>query len=99
MGTIGISNHAFLYDLQFWQVRRIIRGYNRRNRFTHQLLGEMIYATLHIMRDPKGKTAANIFPELFEDDEEEEEQSQPPLTDEERKELQELMKANPFLKI
>jgi len=60
----------------------------------------MIYATLHIMRDPKGKTAANIFPELFEDDEEEEEeQSQPPLTDEERKELQELMKANPFLKI
>lgn len=58
----------------------------------------MIYATLHIMRDPKGKTAANIFPELFEDDEEEEEQSSP-LTDEDRKELQELMKANPFLKI
>lgn len=51
------------------------------------------------MRDPKGKTAANIFPELFKDEEEEEEQSQSPLTDEERKELQELMAANPFLKI
>ena len=59
----------------------------------------MIYATLHIMRDPQGKTAANIFPELFEDDEEEEEEQSSPLPDEERKELQELMKANPFLKI
>ena len=32
MGEIGISRREFLYELRFWEVRRIIRGYRRRQR-------------------------------------------------------------------
>ena len=32
MGEIGISRREFLFDLRFWEVRRIIRGYRRRQR-------------------------------------------------------------------
>lgn len=32
VGEIGISRHEFLYDIQFWEVRRIIRGYYKRHR-------------------------------------------------------------------
>ena len=95
MGEIGIDHHTFMYDLTFWQVRRIIRGYRKRSTLTHQLLAEMVYASIHTMRDPKGKTVKDMFPMLFEDDDDEE--PAPPLTEEERKELQELMKANPTI--
>ena len=57
-----------MYDLRFWEVRRIVRGYRRRDRLKHQLLAECVYASIHVMRDPKGKTVADIFPMLFEDD-------------------------------
>ena len=68
MGEIGIPRREFLYDLHFWEVRRIIRGYRRRDRLKHQLLAECVYATIHTMRDPKGKTVADMFPMLFNDD-------------------------------
>lgn len=32
MGEIGIPRREFLYELRFWEVRRIIRGYRRRQR-------------------------------------------------------------------
>ena len=32
MGEIGIPRREFLFDLRFWEVRRIIRGYRRRQR-------------------------------------------------------------------
>lgn len=32
MGEIGIQRREFLYDIRFWEVRRIIRGYRRRQR-------------------------------------------------------------------
>ena len=68
MGEIGIPRREFLYDLRFWEVRRIIRGYRRRNSLTHQLLAECVYAAIHVMRDPKGKTVADMYPMLFDDD-------------------------------
>lgn len=68
MGEIGIPRREFLYDLHFWEVRRIIRGYRQRDRLKHQLLAECVYATIHTMRDPKGKTVADMFPMLFNDD-------------------------------
>ena len=40
------------------------------------------------MRDSKGKTVRDIFPQLFEDDERDE----PPITEEDVAELQELMR-------
>ena len=77
MGEIGISRREFLYDIRFWEVRRIIRGYRRRDTLKHQLLAECAYATIYAMRDPKGKTVADIFPMLFDDDDEDDE---PPIT-------------------
>lgn len=78
MGEIGIPRREFLYDIRFWEVRRIIRGYRRRDWLKHQLLAECVYAAIHVMRDPQGKTVADMFPMLFEYDDDDE----PPLTKE-----------------
>ena len=32
MGEIGIPRHEFLHELSWWEIRCIIRGYNRRHR-------------------------------------------------------------------
>lgn len=89
MGEIGIPRREFLYDLRFWEVRRIIRGYRRRDWLKHQLLAECVYAAIHVMRDPQGKTVADMFPMLFEYDEDDE----PPLTKEDVADLQAEMDA------
>ena len=65
VGEIGIQRREFLYDLRFWEVRRIVRGYRKRNRLTNQLLAESVYATIHVMRDPKGKTPRDFFSSIF----------------------------------
>jgi hypothetical protein len=70
--------------VSFWEVRRIIRGYRKRNRLTQQLLAQCAYASIFAMRDPQGKTAADLFPELFDDDE-------PPITEEEADDLVRMM--------
>lgn len=87
MGEIGIPRREFLYEIRFWEVRRIIRGYRRRDWLKHQLLAECAYATIYAMRDPKGKTVADIFPMLFDDEDDDE----PPITEDEAAELQQLM--------
>jgi hypothetical protein len=86
VGEIGIPRREFLYDLQFWEVRRIVRGYRRRDRLKHQLMAECAYAAIFAMRDPKGKTARDLFPALFEDDDDEKEPVM--LSDDEIAELQ-----------
>jgi hypothetical protein len=88
VGEIGIPRREFLYDLRFWEVDAIIRGYRRRNRLMHQLLAEIVYTTTYSMRDPKGKTVEGMFPMLFEDEEEED---TPIMTKEDSDELQQLM--------
>ena len=92
MGEIGITRHDFLYDIQFWEVRRIIRGYRKRNRLIHQLLAECVYATVHVMRDPEGKRVEDFFPDIFKEEEyTEEEIAESDLTDEEFSDLQGLI--------
>ena len=88
MGEIGIPRREFLYDLRFWEVRRIVRGYRKRDRLKHQLMAECAYAAIYTMRDPKGKTVADMFPQIFEDDDYDDE---PPITDDEAADLQALM--------
>jgi hypothetical protein len=90
VGEIGIPRREFLYEIQFWEVRRIIRGYRRRDILKHQLLAEVVYAATFSMRDPRGKTVKDMFPSIFA---EEKENVAPTLTDEDRNELQELMNA------
>lgn len=77
MGEIGIPRREFLYDIRFWEVRRIVRGYRNRNRLTNQLLAESVYATIHVMRDPKGKTPRDYFPSLFPTDDDDATDSAP----------------------
>lgn len=89
MGEIGISRREFLYDIRFWEVRRIIFGYRRRDRLKHQLLAECAYAAIYAMRDPNGKTAEDLFPGIFEDDDEN--KATPEMSDEDYNELQDLM--------
>ena len=87
MGEIGIPRREFLYDIRFWEVRRIIRGYRRRDILKHQLLAECAYAAIYAMRDPKGKNVEDLFPSLFADDED----AEPPITEEDRQSLVALM--------
>ena len=90
MGEIGIPRREFLYDIRFWEVRRIIRGYRRRDLLKHQLMAECVYAATYAMRDSKGKTVSDMFPMLFEFDDDDDE---PPLTKEDVAELQAEMDA------
>lgn len=76
--------------MTFWEVRRIIRGYRRRHRLTHQLLAECVFAGMYAMRDPQGKTPKDMFPELFEDDDE---YSGPAISEDEVSELQDMMRS------
>ena len=88
MGEIGIPRREFLYDIQFWEVRRIIRGYRQRDRLKHQLMAECAYAAMFAMRDPQGKTVADMFPMFFDYDDDDDE---PPITEEDVADLQQLM--------
>ena len=87
MGEIGIPRREFLYDIRFWEVRRIIRGYRRRDILKHQLLAECAYAAIYAMRDPQGKNVEDLFPSLFADDDD----TEPPITEEDRQALVALM--------
>lgn len=89
MGEIGIPRRDFLYDLRFWEVRRIIRGYRRRDWLKHQMMAECVYAATYAMRDPQGKRVEDIFPMLFENDDEDDEM----ITEEDVAELQADIKA------
>ena len=90
MGEIGIPRHDFLYELSYWEVLRIIRGYRKRDRLTHQLIAEAVFAAMHTMRDSKGKTVKDFFPMLFEDPDDDIDNE---ITDEEIAELQAEMDA------
>lgn len=90
MGEIGIPRREFLYDLRFWEVRRIIRGYRQRDRLKHQLIAECAYAAMYAMRDSQGKTVADIFPMLFDDDNDDDE---PPISEEDVADMQAMMEA------
>lgn len=89
VGEIGIPRREFLYDIDFWEVDCINKGYRKRQHLTHQLLAECAYATIFSQRDAKGKTVRDIFPYLFDD--EDEDDAQDHLTEEDRKELQQLI--------
>jgi hypothetical protein len=90
VGEIGISRREFLYDLKFWEVRRIIRGYRKRGKIFMQLLAENVYASTFAMRSAEGKKVEDMFPGIFDDDDDEVE---PPMTDDEKQELLDLMAA------
>lgn len=88
MGEIGISRREFLYEVRFWEVRRIIAGYRKRDRIKLQLLAECAYASLYSMRDPKGKKPIDLFPGIFDEDDDEIKEE---ITEDDKRELQALI--------
>ena len=90
VGEIGITRREFLYDIRFWEARRIIRGYRKRGKIFMQLLAENVYASTFAFRGSEGKTVKDMFPSIFDDDDYE---MEPAITQEEQDELQELMAA------
>ena len=88
VGEIGIDRRAFLYDLRYWEVLRIIKGYRRRDWLKLQLMAECTYAAMYAMRDPKGMTPQKMFPELFKPEDEPE---SPTITEQDAQDLQDLM--------
>lgn len=90
MGEIGYNRHEFLYDLRLWEIHLIVMGYRKRDRLKHQLMAECAYAAVYAMRDPKGKTVADMFPMLFDTDDDDDE---PPISAEDVAELQAVMDA------
>ena len=91
VGEIGISRREFLYDIKFWEARRILRGYRKRHHFLYQLIAEDVFASTYAFRGSEGNTPQKMFPMLFEDDDDYE--MEPAITQEEQDELQELMAA------
>lgn len=88
VGEIGIDRRAFLYDIRYWEVLRIIKGYRRRDWLKLQLMAECTYAAMYAMRDPKGMTPQKMFPELFKVEDEPE---APTITEQDAQDLQDLM--------
>ena len=82
MGEIGRPRHEVLYELRFWEINRIIRGYRRRGRLRDQLIAEAVFAAMHTMRDSKGKTVKDFFPMLFEDPDDDDREPAEPLSEE-----------------
>lgn len=53
------------------------------------MMAECTFAALFAMRDPNGKNAADLFPQLFNDEEEEPE----PISEEEQTELMDVIRS------
>ena len=55
VGEIGIPRREFLYEISFWEARRILRGYRNRYRdmwsavrwHAYRIIGAMPYVDLH----------------------------------------------------
>lgn len=56
-------------------------------------MAECAYAAIYAMRDPKGKSVADVFPSIFADDEEDADNTydEPDITEEETDDLLDLM--------
>jgi hypothetical protein len=52
-------------------------------------MAECVYAAIYAMRDPKGKTVADMFPQIFDDDDDYDDE--PPITEDEAADLHALM--------
>lgn len=58
MGEIGIPRLEYLYDLQYWEIMLIVRGYNRRHR---DLWSSTRWSTFYIMSTQADLGKAGIF--------------------------------------
>ena len=55
MGEIGRDRLEYLYDMMYWEIALIIRGYRRRNILQYQLQRLQAYGAFHSMSGCKKK--------------------------------------------
>lgn len=87
VGEVGIPRREFLYELSWWEARRIMRGYTRRDRITKELLRLNAYCSLFSTAENK----FNLTPSQWLTLPWEKEENEVNLTDEEIKEMQDMM--------
>ncbi|MBR2017494.1 MAG: hypothetical protein IKA00_09430 [Prevotella sp.] len=84
MGKIGIPRREFLYDLQWWEINSIIRGYSQRHILKYQLLRMNIWASMFCMGNPDKKLPEDLFKLYFDDDIKDD---TPPISEEDQQRL------------
>lgn len=90
MGEIGRPRHEFLYEIDFWEVRRIIRGYRQRDTAKLILLRLTAYFAKYATRDNKeGITPQQFFPMAFDEADKEE---TPPVSDDEVAQMRDMIR-------
>ena len=87
VGEMGISRQEFLYEIRFWEARRIIRGYKMRHVLHYQMQRMNIWASMFCMGNKNNVKPNDIIKLYFDDDEDE----TPPITEAEAAELQAMM--------
>lgn len=89
VGEIGIPRREFLFDIKFWEARRIIRGYQKRGRLEQQLMRLTAYMSCFAFRENKlHKEPQDWLPLPWERDEE---YDDAPISEEDREDLITLM--------
>ncbi len=96
VGEIGISRKVFLWELRWWEVNSILRGYRRRQRTLCDVLRwqTWLLASTQVKLDDAGvKCSQDLikFPWDEEDDEEEEEEEPVGISKEEEERLKNLI--------
>ena len=64
-----MPRHEFLYDITFWEAKRIIRGRRQRNILKYQLMRMNIWASMFCMGNPRNVKPDELFKLYFDDDE------------------------------
>ena len=91
VGEIGIPRREFLYEIKFWEARRIIRGYRRRERTICIMARQQAFWQVKCsMADTsKIREPSDLWPLPWD----EEEKQDSPITEDEQQELLDLMEA------
>lgn len=63
-----MPRREFLYDITFWEAKRIIRGRRQRNILKYQLMRMNIWASMFCMGNPRNVKPDELFKLYFDDD-------------------------------
>ena len=89
MGERGRDRREYLYDMEYWEIALIIRGYRRRNILQYQLQRLQAYGAFHCMGGSKKKPSEwlPLYVDRYKDPSEENE----PISEEDVQQIQKEM--------
>jgi hypothetical protein len=89
VGEIGTPRREFLYVIPFWEARRILRGYKRRNVLEYQMLRICAYSSHFAFRENEKMLSPDQWLPLYFD--KYDENDTPPISDEDIADLKNAM--------